>query len=101
MNKLPGITSSVESQIKTIDKYYQFQAKVYDLTRWSFLFGRKPLVGILPFTKDEAFSVLEVGCGTGYNLLNLAQTYPKATLVGMDLSSDMLAIAKKKSQGTS
>ena len=65
------------------------------------VFSDETLKYVEKYLNSEDKRILEVGCGTGYNLLNLAQTYPKATLVGMDLSSDMLAIAKKKSQGTS
>lgn len=92
------ITTSIPEQNRTIATYYQFQSKIYDLTRWSFLFGRKHIVDQLPFQSSEQFSVLEVGCGTGYNLQRLAQRYPNAQLSGMDLSADMLAIARKNTR---
>lgn len=92
------ITTSVPEQNKTIATYYQFQSKIYDLTRWSFLFGRNRIVQELPFQPSDHFSLLEVGCGTGYNLQRLARRYPNAQLSGMDLSADMLAIARKNTQ---
>lgn len=40
--------------------------------------------------------ILEVGCGTGSNLPALCRTFPAATIVGLDLSADMLEKARKK-----
>ncbi|MEM7799031.1 MAG: class I SAM-dependent methyltransferase, partial [Chloroflexota bacterium] len=37
----------------------------------------------------------EIGCGTGKNLKPLAQAYPDAEVVGLDLSTDMLNVAQK------
>jgi S-adenosylmethionine-diacylgycerolhomoserine-N-methlytransferase len=37
--------------------------------------------------------VLEVGCGTGRNLVKLARAYPEARLFGLDVSREMLASA--------
>lgn len=90
-----GISAqSAEEQNKTIEKYYKFQSKIYDLTRWSFLFGRKEVVKKLPIDRNAKIEVLEVGCGTGINLRTVAHTFPNAQLTGLDLSSDMLEIAK-------
>ncbi|MEM9261521.1 MAG: methyltransferase domain-containing protein [Bacteroidota bacterium] len=79
-----------------LSQYYQFQSRIYDLTRWSFLFGRKHLLANLPFRPTEPLQILEVGCGTGHNLLRLAKKYPEAEITGIDLSADMLAKAGKK-----
>jgi S-adenosylmethionine-diacylgycerolhomoserine-N-methlytransferase len=75
--------------------YYQLHAKIYDATRWTFLFGRRWLLDWLPFGRTEKFTVVEVGCGTGFNLLELEKRYPKAKLVGLDIAKPMLDIAKK------
>ena len=86
-------------QAARIQQYYAFQSKIYDLTRWSFLFGRRAILELLPFAHEEPFHLLEVGCGTGYNLARLAQLYPESQLTGMDVSADMLAIARKRMLG--
>jgi S-adenosylmethionine-diacylgycerolhomoserine-N-methlytransferase len=40
-------------------------------------------------------TVLEIGCGTGRNLIALAEIYPSAQLYGIDISSEMLETAKR------
>lgn len=77
-------------------RYYRLQSRIYDLTRWSFLFGRRALIEDLPYEEQDTFSVLEVGCGTGRNLRHLARAYPRAIITGIDLSEDMVRIARKK-----
>lgn len=79
-----------------LQQYYTFQSKIYDTTRWSFLFGRKDIPKLIPYTKDQSFALAEIGCGTGYNLQRIQKEYPSANLIGMDLSADMLNIAKQK-----
>lgn len=83
---------------KRLERYYQWQSKIYDATRWSFLFGRKEGIRQLPFPADASLSGLEVGCGTGFNLELLARRYPQAKLLGLDLSPDMLTHAQKRLQ---
>ena len=77
-------------------RYYRLQSKLYDWTRWSFLFGRNRIIRLLPFETEAAFQVLEVGCGTGHNLRRLARRYPNVQLHGIDASNDMLRKANKK-----
>jgi S-adenosylmethionine-diacylgycerolhomoserine-N-methlytransferase len=84
------------SQAQKMSAYYRFHAKIYDLTRWTFLFGRHWLIDWLPFNKTQEFTLLEVGCGTGHNLKYLSECFPKSSLVGIDASADMLTIAQNK-----
>ncbi|WP_009547702.1 class I SAM-dependent methyltransferase [Crocosphaera subtropica] len=42
--------------------------------------------------------ILELGCGTGTNTINLKKTFPDAVVIGLDLSPYMLVIADKKAQ---
>lgn len=78
-----------------VDAYYRLHARIYDATRWTFLLGRKSLVEKLQQTCRPR-RVLEIGCGTGHNLALLGKAFPNASLVGVDLSADMLEIAEKK-----
>ena len=40
--------------------------------------------------------ILEVGCGTGKNLVHFAKAFPHAHITGLDLSKDMMEQARKK-----
>jgi S-adenosylmethionine-diacylgycerolhomoserine-N-methlytransferase len=83
---------------RSLRRYYRFHAKIYDATRWSFLFGRSALIDLL-CADCRPYRVLEIGCGTGKNLAVLAERFPEADLCGVDLSGDMLQIAEKRLQG--
>jgi SAM-dependent methyltransferase len=43
--------------------------------------------------------VLEIGCGVGGNLLPMAQSFPRATFVGIDLSPRQIAMANRVATG--
>ena len=81
--------------VTNLQGYYRWHAQFYDLTRWAFLFGRTALIR----RAAEQLSpkrILEIGCGTGKNLAELARCFPDAEIVGLDLSADMLGKARKK-----
>lgn len=77
-------------------RYYRWHARIYDATRWSFLFGRNALIRALALDANPPRNILEIGCGTGDNLLRLARQFPEAAVTGLDLSTDMLARARHK-----
>ncbi|MCP5197224.1 MAG: class I SAM-dependent methyltransferase [Gammaproteobacteria bacterium] len=77
-------------------RYYHWHARIYDATRWSFLFGRTALIHALASTPHPPRNILEIGCGTGDNLLRLARQFPEAAITGLDLSIDMLRRARRK-----
>ncbi|GAB4398174.1 MAG: hypothetical protein OHK0053_16250 [Microscillaceae bacterium] len=89
------IASNREEQVAGIQSYYAFQAKIYDATRWTFLYGRQSLLQHLPLSPEAPARILEVGCGTGVNLRQLGQKFPHAELFGLDVSRDMLVQARK------
>lgn len=83
------------SQQEAMRNYYRWHAAVYDATRWSFLFGRNRILKHLPIADNVQQTLLEVGCGTGYNLRFLAKNHLNLRLVGVDVSPDMLAKTSK------
>lgn len=85
-------------QVERMQKYYQFHAKIYDLTRWSFLFGREAIIKHALDANPECRSILEVGCGTGHNLSLLAQHFTKAKIIGLDVSAQMLEKARENTE---
>lgn len=92
--KLTEIPVSIDgNQHISMRSYYRWHAAVYDATRWTFLFGRRQLLQKIAALNPE--NVLEVGCGTGYNLNRLAALMPDVNLVGVDVSPDMLKRASR------
>jgi S-adenosylmethionine-diacylgycerolhomoserine-N-methlytransferase len=75
-----------------MDRIYGRQRHIYDLTRKYFLLGRDVLITELRPPRDG--SVLEIGCGTGRNLIAAARVYPNAALFGLDVSAAMLSTAR-------
>ncbi|MBX3568417.1 MAG: class I SAM-dependent methyltransferase [Rhizobiaceae bacterium] len=85
------IAGPVSAHADLMDRNYRFQRHVYDLTRKFYLLGRDKLIrGLAP---PHGGSVLEIGCGTGRNLVLAAGRYPDARLFGLDISAEMLATA--------
>ncbi|MBU1210755.1 MAG: class I SAM-dependent methyltransferase [Alphaproteobacteria bacterium] len=75
-----------------MDGIYRYQRYIYDLTRKYFLLGRDTLIdGLRP---TDGGRVLEVGCGTGRNLILAARRYPHAQFYGFDISEMMLETAR-------
>lgn len=77
-----------------MDAIYARQRHFYDLTRKYYLLGRDRLIAQLAV--PQRGSVLEVGCGTGRNLIAVAKRYPTARLFGLDISEEMLTTARAK-----
>lgn len=95
MNRFEPLWWPAAQRIDPLSRYYRWHARLYDLTRWSFLFGRTALIQTIA-DHQQPRRILEIGCGTGSNLLRLHRQFPDATIVGLDLSADMLAQARRK-----
>ncbi len=78
--------------VHIMDRIYGRQRHIYDVSRKYFLLGRDVLIAELKPPPDG--SVIEIGCGTGRNLIAAARAYPDATFFGVDVSSAMLATAR-------
>lgn len=75
-----------------MDRVYRTQRHIYDLTRKYYLLGRDGLIAEL--APQRGGSVLEIGCGTGRNLIAVGRAWPEAELFGVDISDAMLATAR-------
>lgn len=87
---------STASHGAAVANYYRWQAPIYDLTRWSFLFGRQRMLREAAQRQPQAQRVLEIGCGTGRNLDWLHRRFPQALCTGVDLSPGMLVQARRR-----
>ena len=67
-----------------MNRMYRRQRHIYDGTRRYYLLGRDQLIsGLKP---APGASVLEIGCGTGRNLVLAARLHPDAQFFGLDVS---------------
>ena len=74
-----------------MDAMYRRQRHIYDASRKFYLLGRDAMIaGVRARPGDH---VLEIGCGTGRNLVKLARMYPQANCRGLDVSAAMLDTA--------
>ena len=85
------MTDSGGAHAALMDKVYRRQRYIYDLTRRYYLFGRDKMIRELKLKPGEA--VVEIGCGTARNLIQIARRYPQAELFGLDASQEMLRTA--------
>src|SRR5271166_789235 len=76
-----------------MDRMYRRQRHIYDASRKYYLLGRDEAIERLqPKPGDR---VLEIGCGTGRNLIKAARRYPQARFCGLDISREMLDTAAR------
>ncbi len=75
-----------------MDRMYRNQRHIYDLSRKYYLIGRDEAIARLAPRSGD--SVLEIGCGTGRNLIRAAGAYPDARFFGLDVSREMLDTAE-------
>lgn len=74
-----------------MDSIYRLQRHIYDASRKYYLLGRDGLLDALD--PPPGGTVLEIGCGTGRNLIRAAERYPYARFYGVDVSAVMLETA--------
>ena len=74
-----------------MDRMYRHQRHIYDVSRKYYLLGRDETIARLRPEPGDA--VLEIGCGTGRNLIKAARAYPRARFFGLDVSREMLDTA--------
>lgn len=85
-------SASAPPAAELMNDIYARQRHFYDLTRRYFLLGRDTLIAKLQ--PPSGGSIIEIGCGTGRNLIAAARVYPDAELFGLDVSSAMLSTAR-------
>lgn len=76
-----------------MDSVYRYQRYIYDFTRKYYLLGRDSLIRDLALNPGDR--VVEIGCGTGRNLVKMAARYPNVAFYGLDASGEMLKTAER------
>ena len=83
-----------EKQNPVVEEYSRL-AEDYD-SKWSFYVDATTRETMARLSVRPTGRVLDVGCGTGALLHQLARTYPQAQLAGVDPVPEMLAIARSR-----
>ena len=76
---------------RRMNRMYRWQRYIYDATRRYYLLARDRMIAALQ--PAAGANVLEIGCGTGRNLVLAAELYPHARFFGVDVSTEMLTSA--------
>jgi len=74
-----------------MDRMYRWTRHVYDFSRKYYLLGRDRLLREMELHAGDR--VLEIGCGTARNLIELARMRRDVHCYGLDVSTEMLATA--------
>jgi S-adenosylmethionine-diacylgycerolhomoserine-N-methlytransferase len=86
--KLPYLRKA-RTHRQTMTNYYGAQARIYDATRWMFLYGRQTLIDQIDIRPGDR--VLEIGCGTGKNFEAIqCRLNGTGELIGVDCCAPML-----------
>lgn len=80
-----------------LNRYYKWTKPVYDLTRKYYLLGRDRVLREL--AREDWATLVEIGPGTGRNLLKLRAAKPDATLGGVEPCDEMLEFAQRRLPG--
>ncbi len=87
--------AAVETEHRNfLNAYYGISRHFYDLTRRYYLLGRDSELRAL--AEERWSSLVEIGPGTGRNLVKLHQRRPAAQLFGIEASDEMLEHARSK-----
>jgi S-adenosylmethionine-diacylgycerolhomoserine-N-methlytransferase len=90
----PTTAAAPLPHVQLMDRMYRLQRYFYDITRKYYLFGRDRLIAQMPVAPGDR--VLEMGCGTGRNLVLLARKHPRAQFFGVDAANVMIDTAQGK-----
>jgi S-adenosylmethionine-diacylgycerolhomoserine-N-methlytransferase len=75
-----------------MDSIYRVQRHIYDASRKFYLLGRDGMLAALQ--PPQGGTVLEIGCGTGRNLILASDRYAAVHFYGIDVSAVMLETAR-------
>ena len=77
-------------QRETMSGFYAWQSRIYDATRWAFLFGRDTALEGLQLR--PGMTVVEIGSGTGHNLAAIVKRVGEGgKVLAIDCAQPMLA----------
>lgn len=84
---------------RLVEYLFRLWSGIYDQAIFQKPFYRRvhrAVLGALDASDPRAREILDLGCGTGQLTADLAARYPAAHVTGLDLSADMLAVARRR-----
>ena len=90
-------------RIDRIKKHFEEEAEEYDtvipklIPHYNQMVDA--LVSVVPFSKESRFSAIDLGCGTGTISKSIKKEFPNIDITCVDISKNMLEIAKNKIGG--
>lgn len=80
-----------------VGKYYDEEAADYDNRYWKNPVVQQMRQSFREEVKRFRFkTILEVGCGTGIDLVHFGHTHPESEVFGIDISDQMISMAQSK-----
>ncbi|MDR0306448.1 MAG: methyltransferase domain-containing protein [Chitinispirillales bacterium] len=90
-------------RINRIKNHFEEEAEEYDIIIQKLIpyYNQMvdALVSVIPFSEESVFSTIDLGCGTGTISKSLKNKFPNAGITCVDISVNMLEIAKNKIGG--
>ncbi len=83
----------LEKRNSSLRSFFNEKADIYDEVHAALMDAKDALVDAVP---SDAKSILDIGVGTGLELIGLFEKIPDARVTGIDMSENMLAILQKR-----
>ncbi|WP_372370891.1 class I SAM-dependent methyltransferase [Candidatus Uabimicrobium sp. HlEnr_7] len=84
--------------MEKVKQYYEKIASQYDasLQKWGYKDVIEEYITQAKIKLSPKPQILDLGCGTGIAMTKLKEMYPDATIIGLDISKNMLDLCKSK-----
>lgn len=87
-------------RIDRIKSHFEDEAKQYDAIIQTLIPNYNQmidaLISIIPFSAEQPFDVIDLGCGTGTISKAIIERFPNASITCVDIAQKMLEIARNK-----
>lgn len=75
--------------------HYQLFIKKYGFDILNYVNADQEMIREIPYQKEDAFNVLQIGSGIGADLKYIRTKYPKANVIGVESEAALYEISKK------
>lgn len=90
----------MKNRFEEIKKHFEKEAKIFDKLFYKIIPHYEFMLDIVteavPFNKKSKLKIIDLGCGTGNLSKKVISAYPKSHLTCLDMSENMIKMAKVK-----